>query len=172
MRQLPRLVQRLLHVASHLVEERPRRSRIGVDQAGCELQVDREGDQVLLRTVVQLALDLAAVGISGQDEPLPGRTQLSDLKAQPVERFLQFLLLPVRRATTSGRRRAEVVRHRTGGVKCPRTPRRRRDEGGVPAPGSPVLQRLRKPHRAGTASDRDAARLASSLRTTNIAVGE
>jgi len=44
---------------------------------------------VLLRTVVEVVLDSAPVGIGGQDEPLSGRPQLFDLEAQPVERLLQ-----------------------------------------------------------------------------------
>ena len=91
LRELRRLVQRLLHVAPHLVEERLRRGRIGVRQIARELQVDREGDQVLLRTVVEVVLDSATVGIGGQDEPLSGRPQLFHLEAQPVERLLQRL---------------------------------------------------------------------------------
>ena len=46
---------------------------IGLQQIARELEVDREGDQVLLRTVVELALESAAVGIRGQDDALPGR---------------------------------------------------------------------------------------------------
>ena len=93
-RELRRLVQRLLHVAPHLVEERLRRGGIGVRQLARELQVDRERDQVLLRAVVEVALDPAAVGIGGQDEPLPGRAQLLDLEAQPVERLPAALDVP------------------------------------------------------------------------------
>ena len=49
---------------------------------------------MLLHAVVQVALDAAAVGIGGQDEPLPGCAQLFDLDAQPVERLLQRLDVP------------------------------------------------------------------------------
>jgi len=55
------------------------------------LEVDRERDQVLLRTVVQLALDPAAVCIVGDSQPLAGRAQLFDLDAEPVERLLRRL---------------------------------------------------------------------------------
>jgi hypothetical protein len=47
---------------------------------GRELQVDRERDQVLLHSVVQVTLDPAAVGGGGPDEPLPRRTQLRQLE--------------------------------------------------------------------------------------------
>jgi hypothetical protein len=40
---------------------------------------------VLVHTVVQLALDGAAIAIRGKNEPRPGRAQLGDLGAQPLE---------------------------------------------------------------------------------------
>jgi hypothetical protein len=45
------------------------------------LEVGRERDQVLLRTVVKVALDRAAIGIGGENKPLSGRAQLRDLEA-------------------------------------------------------------------------------------------
>jgi hypothetical protein len=44
---------------------------------------------MLLRTVVEVALDPATVGIGGSDEPFSGRPQLPDLEAQPVERLVK-----------------------------------------------------------------------------------
>ncbi len=96
MSQLPRPVYRLLYIAPHLVEERPCRSGIDVQQPTGELQIDRQGDQVLLRTVVQLALGPAAIGIGRKHEPFAGRAQLFDLTAQPVERIPQCLDVPSR----------------------------------------------------------------------------
>ena len=81
LRKLRRLVQRLLHVAPHLFEEPPRRSRVGVRQGPASCEVDRERDQLLLHAVVQVALDPPAVCVGRQDEPLPGRAQLRDLSA-------------------------------------------------------------------------------------------
>jgi hypothetical protein len=49
---------------------------------------------VLLHAIVELALDLAAIVVGSQDKPLPGRAQLRDLEAQPVERFPQRLDVP------------------------------------------------------------------------------
>jgi len=49
------------------------------------LQVDRERDQVLLRALVEVTLDPAAVGIGSKNEPRTGRAQLGDLGAQPLE---------------------------------------------------------------------------------------
>ena len=57
---------------------------------------------MLLHAVVQVALDLAALGVGGQDEPLPRRAQLRDLEAQPVERFPQRVDVPsLQRRSTS-----------------------------------------------------------------------
>ena len=61
---------------------------IAVDQAAGLLQLDREPDQVLLRAVVELALDPAAVGIGGQYEPGPRRAQLIGLAAKLLDRLL------------------------------------------------------------------------------------
>jgi hypothetical protein len=55
------------------LEECLRRGRVGIRQATGEFQVRRERDQMLLRTIVKVALDRAPVGIGGQDEALPGR---------------------------------------------------------------------------------------------------
>ena len=46
---------------------------------------------MLLHAVVQLTLDPAAVGVGGQDEPLPRCMQVRNLEAEPVERFPQRL---------------------------------------------------------------------------------
>ena len=84
--EAPERVQSLLQVAPHPVEEDGSPGRVGVDQPAGMLQVDREPDQVLLGTVVQLALDPAPVGIGSEHEPLPRRSQLLDLGAQAVAR--------------------------------------------------------------------------------------
>ena len=80
---------------------------------------------MLLHAVVELPLDPAAVGIGGQDEPLPRRAQLLDLEAQPVERLLQRLDVPEPPERSTSSAVAEVVRHRAGGVKWPSIPMRR-----------------------------------------------
>jgi hypothetical protein len=46
---------------------------------------------VLLRTVVKLALEPAAVCIVGDSQPLAGRAQVFDLDAKPFERLLRRL---------------------------------------------------------------------------------
>jgi hypothetical protein len=90
-RELCRLVERPLHVLAHLVEQRPRRGWIGIRQPACQLEVDRERDEVLLRTVVKLALESATVGIGSRHDARSRRAQLLDLEAQPVERLLRPL---------------------------------------------------------------------------------
>jgi hypothetical protein len=98
------------------------REGIGIHQIARELEVDRERDQVLLRTVVKLALDAASVGIVGDGQPLAGRSQLFDLDAQPVERLLRRLDMRKLRGRPPARGLREVVRHRTRAVKGPTTP--------------------------------------------------
>ena len=121
-RELPRLLERVPYVASDLVEELPGRSGILVRQLARKLDVDRERDQVLLNTVVELALDPPAVGVGGQDEALSGCAELLDLEAQPVERLLRRLgmwklqgdRLPVvspARSCPSSRRRRQEAHH-------------------------------------------------------------
>ncbi len=59
----------MLHVAANLVEELLGRGRIDIDEPASELQVDGHAHQLLLRTVVQLAFEVAAVGIGGPGDP-------------------------------------------------------------------------------------------------------
>ena len=68
LRELSRLLERLLHVAPHLFEQRLGSCRVGLRQPDRELEVDRERDQVLLHAVVQLAFDPAPVGVGREDE--------------------------------------------------------------------------------------------------------
>ena len=52
----------------------------------------RQGDQALLRTVVQIALDALALGVGGGDDALPGVAQVVDALAQGARtsRFCGF----------------------------------------------------------------------------------
>jgi hypothetical protein len=74
-----------LHVARHLFKECLRAPWIRVDQWAGELQLDREGDEVLLHAVVQFTLDRPTVGVAGQKEPRPRRAQPGDLRAKTLE---------------------------------------------------------------------------------------
>jgi hypothetical protein len=89
--EAPQRVQSVLQVAPDPVEEGGSPGWVGVDQPAGMLQVDREPDQVLLGTVVQLSLDAAPVGIGSEHEPPPRRSQLVDLGAQAVAQLLQCL---------------------------------------------------------------------------------
>ena len=65
LREPRRLVQGLRHPPAHLVEERCGGHGIGAHELARELKVDRERDQVLLRTVVELPLEAAPLGVAG-----------------------------------------------------------------------------------------------------------
>jgi hypothetical protein len=81
----------LRHAPAHLIEERRGGDGISAHEVTRELNVDREGDQVLLRTVVEVALDAPPVGVGGDCEPPARRAQLGDLALEPVERLPQRL---------------------------------------------------------------------------------
>lgn len=87
LRESTGLFQRALQVSRHLVEERLRRLGIPRDERRSMLEVDRERHEVLLETVVQLALDREALRVGRENEALPGRPQLRDLAAHPFECF-------------------------------------------------------------------------------------
>ena len=88
LRELRRLVQRLLHVARQLVEERFRRRGIGVRRArSASWRLTASATRCCCTPLVQFALDHAAVGVGGKDESPPGCAQLRDLETQPVELF-------------------------------------------------------------------------------------
>ena len=56
-----------MDVSRQLLEQLLGRLRVGVGQPPRELQVDGERDQLLLRTVVKLALEAAALSVAGGD---------------------------------------------------------------------------------------------------------
>ena len=86
-----------------------------------ELKVHGERDEVLLHA---RAGDVrqAAVGIGGLDEPPPGRVQLRDLEAEPVERFPQRLNVRSLQVIDLLLGDFWVVRHRRGVVERPSIP--------------------------------------------------
>ena len=73
MRQVAHLRDRLAHVVLHLVEQRrdgrtrPADGAVAEQVAG-QAEVDRQRDQVLLRAVVDVALDPAPLGVGGRDQ--------------------------------------------------------------------------------------------------------
>jgi hypothetical protein len=82
MREAGRLVEGTLDVSPQVLEKLLRRDGVRCHEANRELQVDREGDEVLLHAVVQLVLERATLGVSREHEPLPAGPELGDLEAQ------------------------------------------------------------------------------------------
>ena len=74
MRKPGGLLERNVHASTHLVDERARLHRIGVEELPRKLEMDRQRDQVLLRTLVERALDAPPLRRSGEDEAPAGRT--------------------------------------------------------------------------------------------------
>ena len=64
--QLAELVERLCHDGPHVVEERGGSVRVRFDEATGDLEVDRDGDELLLDAVVQLTLDRTALLVVGE----------------------------------------------------------------------------------------------------------
>ena len=118
MRKLRGLLEGQLHLTTHVLEQRLCRERIGSDQIPRQLEIDRERDQVLLRTVVEVALDPAAVCIVGDSQPLARGAQVVDLEAEALERLLRCLDMRKLRCPTSCSRA-------TG--SCPSSNRRRQE---------------------------------------------
>src|SRR5581483_2583366 len=67
------------------VEQPPQGLRIGVGELPRQLEIDRERDEVLRGAVVEIALDPAALGVRGGDDPRPRRPQLLDREAQLLQ---------------------------------------------------------------------------------------
>ena len=105
MRELAQLGQRLLRVAAQLFEHRADRRRVGVEQLAGEPELHRERDEVLLRAVVQVALDLAARLVGRGDDARTRGAQLLVRDTQVVERRLQR---GVERASCAARARPGV----------------------------------------------------------------
>jgi hypothetical protein len=101
MRELPGLLQGQLDLTAHVREQRLDRVGIGIHKVARKLKVDRERHQVLLWTVVELALDPAPGSVLGDGEPFTRSAQLLDLDAQPVERLLRCLDMRTLRESTS-----------------------------------------------------------------------
>ena len=67
-REVAQLLHRLLQVAPDLLEHRLRPVGIGVGDLADEVHAHRERDEMLLRAVVQVALDPTALRVAGLDE--------------------------------------------------------------------------------------------------------
>ena len=89
--QLRRLVDCLLNVGRQLAEQRLRGHGITLDETGQALEVDREGDEVLLYTVVEVAFDRAAIGVAGFGQTPSRPTEGCYLILESVDNLLQVL---------------------------------------------------------------------------------
>ena len=84
-REVAQLLHRFLEIEADLVEHRLGLLGIGVGDLAGEAHADRERHEVLLRAVVQVAFDAAALGVGGLDDAGAGRAQLVGLAAHRVE---------------------------------------------------------------------------------------
>ena len=83
--QFPQLGQRLGGLLAGRVDQR---RQLGVRPGrpmACPSQHQAQGDQALLRTVVQVPLEPAPLGIAGLDDPRPGRADLVQLSCRRLE---------------------------------------------------------------------------------------
>ncbi len=79
----------VLQVAADLVDHRLGVGRVVVDRVLRQPQLDRQRHEVLLRAVVQVALELAALGVAGGDDARTATRAARRWCAQLVERRLQ-----------------------------------------------------------------------------------
>ena len=66
------------------------RPGIALDELARKLDVDRESDEVLLRAVMELALETPTLGVIGECRALTRGAKLVDLEAEPFERLVHL----------------------------------------------------------------------------------
>ena len=79
----------VLQALAQLVEDLQRPLRVGLGQPPGQADVDGQGHQVLLGTVVEVALDLAPGGVRGGHDARPGLLELLGLEPEVLQRLLQ-----------------------------------------------------------------------------------
>ena len=89
MRQLPQLLNGLLDLTGELVQHLHAGFLVVDDDVLGQPEIDGQRDQMLLRTVVQVALDPTAFGVAAGHDPGPGLAQRIRLLADLVQRRLQ-----------------------------------------------------------------------------------
>ena len=67
--ELPDLLQRERQLDLCSLDQCRHLARVGLEPPADQLEVERDGDESLLRAVVQVALDASALGIPGRHEP-------------------------------------------------------------------------------------------------------
>lgn len=65
-----------MQIASDLVELRLRLLGVRIEELACELNIDAQRREALLRAIVQRALDRAPLRVRGGDEPRLRRAKL------------------------------------------------------------------------------------------------
>ena len=76
--ELAQLLQGLGQLAARAGDELLGLAGVAADPALDERELQGQGDQPLLGTVVEVALDAPSLGVGGGDDPLPGRLQLGE----------------------------------------------------------------------------------------------
>ena len=76
--------------STHVVEELDGGTGIALDELARKLDVDRESDEVLLRAVMELALETPTLGVVGERRALTRGAKLVDLEAEPFERLVHL----------------------------------------------------------------------------------
>ena len=74
------LVERVLHVRAHGVEQLGGGLRITHNKLPCELDVHGECNETLLHAVVELAFEIPSFAVVSEREPTTRRTELVDLE--------------------------------------------------------------------------------------------
>ena len=72
-------LERVARISSDLVEKRMRGSRIRFQELAGQLKVDRDRDELLLHTVVELSLERAPLGITGTNKASARSVEVVDL---------------------------------------------------------------------------------------------
>ena len=93
-RELAQLAERRLDVAAQLLEHRLDGLRIGLHELAGQADLDRERDEVLLRAVVEVALDPAPGLVGGSDDAQPGGLELRVALLQGLEAGLERRVEP------------------------------------------------------------------------------
>ena len=80
--EVAQLADRRLRVGERAVDQLAGAGRVGVEALARELQLDHQRHEPLLRAVVEVAAEPAALGVARVDEPRPRRAQRLQPRAQ------------------------------------------------------------------------------------------
>ena len=85
MREAPQFVRRLPDVGAELGQDLPDLVIVAFGQLASQAQLDREGGEPLLGTVVEVALDPAPLTVGGSHDPGPRSLEFGRLTAQLLD---------------------------------------------------------------------------------------